>query len=106
MNVPRAIWVAYCHTCKAWLDETEAADASARLVLDEHPDHLDHVTQRELGEKRCRVEVIPFRADRKAALRVVARSSEGVHLRRALKDGSAQVALVRPKKRNTKRKGR
>jgi hypothetical protein len=106
MNVPRTIWVVWCHTCSMWLDETESADASARLAVDEHPDHLDHVSQREEGLKRCRVEVIPFRADRKAALRVVARAPEGVELRKALKDGSAVARLVRPKKRSTKRKGR
>jgi len=107
VNVPRTIWLAWCHTCGMWLDETEGADYSARLVLDEHPDHLMH----EEGVKRCRVEVIPFRVDRKAALRVVARRAVGRASPRdsitdAVRKGTAEVVLVRPRKRTTKKKGR
>lgn len=70
LQVPRTIWVGWCHTCGAWLDETEAAKYSIDLVLHEHPEHFDpeHVyATPEMAGRPCHVEVIPFRADRKNA---------------------------------------
>jgi hypothetical protein len=99
MKVPRTIWVAWCHTCDHWLDETEDARSSANLVVDEHPDHLAVDTQREEGHRRCRVEVIPFRVDRSSAMRVRAEAPKGVRISVALKEGTATALLVRPRPR-------
>ena len=73
LQVPRTIWVGWCHTCGAWLDETDGANHAIALVLDEHPEHFDtdHPWRSlEQGERECYVEIIPFRADRKRARKV------------------------------------
>lgn len=59
LRVPRTIWVAWCHTCRSWLDETESAPHSIDMALNEYPEHFDPGS-----DPPCRVEVIPFRADR------------------------------------------